>query len=273
MNVSPRTLLTAALALCMLTAAGPAAALMELPSPGPTRLSRRDRRDPRRLRLLLPVRNNDGSASIPVTADTLCPPGTCLVVQGASVRVGGPLDLQARGSLLGLQHVRSSAPMLNAASYMRILEGEFQGIRSAQAGATWLEGGLGLELLQSGSHRHHLLVTAGAAAQSQFSGAQAPWLGGHGVGLPIRVQGVVGSARQALTHLQLEAMCQPVFAWPTSWLERSAGARMGLRIAEVMRHDVALLGEATIVERARMDDPETRWNTQQIGVQVPFEPF
>ena len=71
------------------------------------------------------MRSNDGSAPSPVTADTLCPPGTCLVVQGASVRVGGPLDLQARGSLLGLQHVRSSAPMLNAASYMRILEGEF----------------------------------------------------------------------------------------------------------------------------------------------------
>lgn len=190
------------------------------------------------------------------------------------IRLEPEPGLRTRWLLLGVERIDADRSWFNAGGYARVLDMEYSRVQRDEWNATWLESGLALELLQAHRHRHQLVVRAGGSART-VSSSLDPDLRhrGTGLGVPTSITGVLGSGRQALTHLEVTATWQPVFALPNTWVERGVVGTLRLRLFELGGVDVAMDARYRLLDVRPVRSSILPTTTQEAGVGFLFEPF
>lgn len=113
-------------------------------------------------------------------------------------------SIQARGAVLEYHRLFAQRAALNPGLMLTVLPLSLSSDAPSSLSPVLLGGSV--ELVQSGGHRHHLLLYTGLSPMRlRWPSQEAAW----GVGIPVALRGRLGSARHTLTALEVQASVTP----------------------------------------------------------------
>ncbi len=181
--------------------------------------------------------------------------GVTLIQGNLAIRPGSDAGFRTQFIAAELTAVTGASHTTNSLVYTRLADVALTRTQTDDAlDARWLEGGVGLELLQSKRHRHHLVLTMGAAARSQWEGDGSTTATVLGLGLPVRVVAAAGSGR-SLTDVALEATWEPVVGSGPVWVNRTAKLRPRVHLLELGGAAIGGYGLGELRSRSKSGPP------------------